>query len=67
MDKPALQDVMRALDDVDYPASKDDLIAAAERSGAGGAVLHALRAIPLADYASRDDIVKSVPLASDPG
>jgi hypothetical protein len=65
VDKPSIRDVMAALEDVDYPAGKDDLLAAAERHGADDGVLRALRSLPLADYLSRADLMKSVPVVED--
>jgi Protein of unknown function (DUF2795) len=42
--------VRAALADVDYPASKDDLLAAARRNNADGDVERALRAVPNNPY-----------------
>src|SRR2546423_662316 len=42
------------------PATKDDLVTAASAAGADDAVLAALRSLPLADYANRDEVVRSV-------
>jgi Protein of unknown function (DUF2795) len=43
----------RALRDVDFPAGKDELIRAAQASGAPGEAIRALRAIPPEEYANR--------------
>ncbi|MFF1573875.1 DUF2795 domain-containing protein [Leifsonia sp. NPDC058292] len=51
-DRPIEFEVQRFLADVDYPASRDRLIAEAENEGATDEVLEALRAIPDGDYES---------------
>ncbi len=58
-------EVVRYLADVDYPAGKEELVAAAERAGAPEAVVHALRAIPPDEYGNRAEVTRSVPV--DPG
>lgn len=50
----------RWMGDVDFPASKEQLVAHAERSGADPEVL---RALPLADYRNLDEVMQSVPVA----
>ena len=57
--------VLRYLTDVDYPAAKEVLVAAAERAGAPEAVVRSLRAIPPVEYRSRSEVMRSVPV--DPG
>lgn len=52
--------VLDYLRDVDYPADKDALLSAAERSGAPDEVLRSLRAIPPVEYDSRAEVVRSV-------
>jgi hypothetical protein len=59
------EDVLRYLQDVDYPAGKDELVAAAERAGAPEAVVRSLRAIPPVEYRSRAEVARSVLV--DPG
>jgi hypothetical protein len=59
------EEVLRYLADVDYPAGKEDLVAAAERAGAPEAVVRSIRAIPPVEYRSRAEVVRSVPV--DPG
>jgi hypothetical protein len=59
------EQVLDYLADVDYPADKDALVSAAERSGAPDEVLRSLRAIPPVDYRSRAEVVRSVRV--DPG
>jgi hypothetical protein len=52
--------VLGYLEDVDYPADKDTLVATAERAGAPEAVLRSIRAIPPVDYRSRAEVLRSV-------
>jgi hypothetical protein len=59
--------VLGYLEDVDYPADKDTLLAAAERAGAPDAVLRSIRAIPPVDYRSRAEVARSVRVDPDPG
>jgi hypothetical protein len=55
-----LEDVFAPLNDLDYPAAKEDVVRHAESRGAPEEVLRALRALPLGDYASRDELGRSV-------
>jgi hypothetical protein len=55
-----LEDVFAALNDLDYPAAKEDIVRHAEARGASEDVLRALRALPLGDYASREELARSV-------
>jgi hypothetical protein len=57
--------VTTALADVDFPADKDALLAAAERNGADEATIRALRAVPPVEYGSVREILASVE-TSDP-
>ncbi|WP_209307671.1 DUF2795 domain-containing protein [Geodermatophilus sp. DF01-2] len=59
-------DVMRSLTDVDYPADKEALLAAAERRGASPEVLRAIRAVPPVDYRNGDEVVRSLRLDPAP-
>jgi hypothetical protein len=59
--------VLSYLADVDYPADKDALLAAAERAGAPDAVLRAVRAIPPVEYRSRAEVARSVRVDPGPG
>lgn len=54
------EDVLRYLEDVDYPAGKEALVDAAERAGAPAAVIRSLRAIPPVEYRSRAEVARSV-------
>ncbi|NHC16037.1 DUF2795 domain-containing protein [Motilibacter sp. E257] len=50
-----------ALNDADFPLGKDDLVRHAEQAGAGEEVLRSLRTLPLADYRSLDEVLRSTP------
>jgi hypothetical protein len=56
------EEVMRALRDVDFPASKQELIQAAQAAGASGEVIAALRALPPAEYRSGAEVERSIPV-----
>jgi hypothetical protein len=60
MTDATLDEVFEALDDLDYPAAKEDVVRHAERRGASEEVLRTLRALPLGDYASRAELARSV-------
>ncbi len=55
-----LEEVFEPLADLDYPASKEDVVRHAEGNGASDEVLRALRALPLGDYASRAELTRSL-------
>jgi Protein of unknown function (DUF2795) len=55
----SIQDVLASLEDATFPASKDELVATAERAGAPEGVVKALRAMPPVDYANRDEVARS--------
>jgi O6-methylguanine-DNA--protein-cysteine methyltransferase len=55
-----LEDVFAPLNDLDYPAAKEDVVRHAESRGASDDVLRALRALPLGEYASREELARSV-------
>ncbi|WIB77800.1 DUF2795 domain-containing protein [Curtobacterium sp. MCPF17_002] len=42
--------VQKYLSGIDYPASKDDIVATAEKEGAEGEILEALKNIPDGEY-----------------
>lgn len=67
MAQTELRDVLAALRDVDFPAEKQELVRAAETASAPGPVVAALRAIPPAEYANRDEVARSVPVRADGG
>ncbi|SDD11749.1 DUF2795 domain-containing protein [Actinokineospora iranica] len=53
-----------ALNEVDFPASKDDLLAAADERGDGNTI-RALRAIPPVEYANLAEVFASVAFDDD--
>lgn len=55
-----LDEVFEPLNDLDYPASKEEVVRHAEQRSAAEAVLRALRALPLGDYASRAELRRSL-------
>ncbi len=63
MDAPSAGAVRDALGATDFPADKEALVAAATEAGADERVVRALRAIPPVDYASIDEVVRSVATA----
>jgi hypothetical protein len=48
------------LDDVDYPAAKEQLVDHASRNNADEDTVHALRSVPEGVYGSFDEVVESV-------
>jgi hypothetical protein len=54
-----------ALVDADYPATKDDLLATAERKGADEQTIRALRSIPPVEYRNFMEVLASVPLLDE--
>jgi hypothetical protein len=56
----SLDEVFQPLNDLDYPASKQDVVRHAELRGASEEVLRPLRALPLGDYASRAELTRSL-------
>jgi hypothetical protein len=60
MGQTSVEAIQSALYDVDYPASKEALIDAADRNGAGGEVLRALRSLPVEEYGNLEQVIRSV-------
>ena len=58
-DGPAIK---RALENLDFPASKDQILAAATDAGADDETLRALRALPPADYRNLAEVIRSAAL-----
>ncbi|GGK99150.1 hypothetical protein JOE58_002879 [Curtobacterium luteum] len=50
MANPDPIEIQKYLSGIDYPASKDDIVATAEREGATGDALDALKDIPDGEY-----------------
>jgi hypothetical protein len=48
---------------IDYPASKAELLRAAQDAGAPDEIIRALRAIPSEEYGNRNEVTRSVPTA----
>jgi hypothetical protein len=69
MDATGWTDVQQALDDLDFPADKEAVVAHAERHGGTDAARHLLRTLPLATYRNMAEIRSSVRLdpAADDG
>ncbi|MGW4467625.1 DUF2795 domain-containing protein [Micromonospora sp. NBC_01796] len=59
-------EVLRYLTALDFPATKDDIVAEAEREGASDDVLRALRAMPPADYGNINEVARSARTNSNP-
>jgi hypothetical protein len=55
-------DIELALNDADFPASKEQLVAHAEHGVASEDAIRALRALPLAVYGNVAEVRRSVPL-----
>jgi hypothetical protein len=53
-------DVQKALKGADYPARRDDLVALAERNGADGEIVDALRGADGGEFDSPADVMKAV-------
>lgn len=53
------QDMILYLGAVDFPASKDDLVHAAQDAGAPEDVLKALRAMPPVEYGDKYEVLRS--------
>ncbi|WP_031087070.1 DUF2795 domain-containing protein [Streptomyces sp. NRRL WC-3549] len=60
-----VHEVLKALDAVDFPAGKDDLLTAAQAANARDEVIKALQGIPAEQYGNREDVVHSVRLDAD--
>jgi len=57
-----------ALTDVDYPATKDDLLAAAARNAPGDEEVETvLRSLPPETYANGNEVIRSAPRLRTPG
>ncbi len=52
-----------ALNDVDFPASKEQLVEHVESRGATPETIRALRSLPLGDYDNLQQVRQSLPLA----
>ncbi len=52
--------VQELLTDIDYPATKEALLAEAERRGGDDDALRALRALPPVDYGNEAEVMRSI-------
>jgi hypothetical protein len=52
-------EVLRYLEALDYPATKDEIVAEAEREGAPEEVVKALRGMPPVTYANKNEVYRS--------
>ncbi|MFK3979798.1 DUF2795 domain-containing protein [Micromonospora sp. NPDC050397] len=59
-------EVLRYLTALDFPATRDDIVAEAERAGAPHGVLRALRAMPPVDYGNVNEVARSAATNSNP-
>ncbi|MEK6312574.1 MULTISPECIES: DUF2795 domain-containing protein [Curtobacterium] len=64
MANPNPIEIQKYLSGVEYPASKDDIVATAEREGASGDALEALKNIPDGDYDAPTAVSSAVTDAS---
>jgi len=64
MANPNPIEIQKYLSGIDYPASKDDIVATAEKEGATGEALEALKNIPDGDYDAPTAVSSAVSDAS---
>ncbi|WJY00758.1 DUF2795 domain-containing protein [Curtobacterium sp. SP.BCp] len=64
MANPNPIEIQKYLSGIEYPASKDDIVATAEREGASGDALEALKNIPDGDYDAPTAVSSAVTEAS---
>ncbi|RKN11522.1 DUF2795 domain-containing protein [Streptomyces radicis] len=62
-----MNEILRAVRDVDFPAGKEELVTQAKRAGASQAAIKALRGIPPDQYRNRSEVARSVRLPADAG
>ncbi|HEV7876108.1 MAG TPA: DUF2795 domain-containing protein [Nocardioides sp.] len=60
------EEVVAYLDDVDFPAHRDDLVRAAEQAGAPQDVIKALRGMPPEEYGSKAEVMRSAHTPAEP-
>ncbi|MCO5995248.1 DUF2795 domain-containing protein [Actinoallomurus rhizosphaericola] len=59
-------EIKEVLSDMDFPASKEEIVDHARDKAAGTEAERALRALPLGEYGSVAEVQRSVPLEPDP-
>uniref|UniRef100_A0A942SYF2 DUF2795 domain-containing protein n=1 Tax=Neobacillus citreus TaxID=2833578 RepID=A0A942SYF2_9BACI len=64
MANPNPIEIQKYLSGIDYPASKDDIVTTAEKEGATGEALEALKNIPDGDYDAPTAVSSAVSDAS---
>ena len=64
---PSRKEVEEALQDVDFPMAKEDLVGCLAGRPDDDPVLRQLRALPLATYDSVDEVLRSVDVADQRG
>lgn len=64
---PNRKEVEKALQDVDFPMAKDDLVGCLSGRPEDDPVLRQLRALPVATYGSVDEVLRSVDVADQRG
>ncbi len=60
-------ELRKCLNDVDFPANKQDLLDAADRNGCDDETVRALRAIPPETYTNVGQVAASVTIADEEG
>lgn len=53
------EEVLRHLEALDYPATRDEIVQEAEREGAPPEVIKALRGMPPVEYRNKDEVARS--------
>ncbi len=64
MSEATTEEVLSILNDIDYPASKDEIVGHVEMKGDEN-VLQAVRALPLATYSNDGEVIQSLDLRDD--
>lgn len=57
-----ISELKKALSDVDFPATKNDLLDHAQRNSHDEGTVRAIGALPQVDYAKIDDVIASIEL-----
>ena len=60
------EEVVKYLEDADFPAHRDDLVRVAEEHGAPEDVIKALRGMPPEVYANRAEVMRSAKTPAEP-
>ncbi len=54
------EDARQYIEDADYPASKEDLISAAESNGAPGELVERIQALSTPEFSSAEEVVSEL-------